>query len=83
MTFTKITRQIEKKNGWEKLVAQPEPAIVPMVREFYANAIEHHDYRIVMGKQVPFDKTIISQYFGVSNIDNDEYLIAINDCDFD
>ena len=55
-----------------------------MVRKFYVNVTKHHDYRVfVKEKQIPFDMTIINQYFGVSNINNDEYLIAIDDYDFD
>ncbi|XWS44637.1 hypothetical protein CRYUN_Cryun15aG0065300 [Craigia yunnanensis] len=70
--------------GWEKLVAQPEPTVVSVVREFYANSIKHHDYRVfVRGKQVSFDRTTINQYFGVPNINNDEYFTAIDDCNFD
>ena len=39
------------QRGWEELVKQPKSALVPVVREFYANAKEHKDKRaFVRGK---------------------------------
>ena len=35
-----------KKRKWENFVKHPEPIVVSVVREFYANAIEHKDYRV-------------------------------------
>ena len=59
---------------WQKLTAQPEAAVLPVVREFYANAYEHENCRaFVRGKRVAFDRTTINQYYSLPNIDDDEY----------
>ena len=43
-----------------KLVEHSKLVVIPTVREFYANAYEHQDYKVfVKGKRVPFDRTKI------------------------
>ena len=61
-------------NNWEILCEQPDPAIVPLVREFYANGKERDEYRVfVRGKWVKFDRTTINNYYGLSNLPDDQY----------
>ena len=63
-----------KSRKWKELVKHPEAAVVPLVREFYANMKEHRNFRVfVRGKIVPFDRTTINRYYKLSNIVNDEY----------
>ena len=52
----------------------PEPAVVPIVREFYANGKESDDFRVfVRGKWVKFDRLTINHYYGLANIEDDQY----------
>ncbi|EOY03879.1 Uncharacterized protein TCM_019091 [Theobroma cacao] len=45
-----------------------------IIREFYANAIEHVDgVAFIRGKQVPFHSQAINAFFRTPNIENDEY----------
>ena len=61
-------------NRWEILCEHPEPAVVPIVREFYANGKERDDFRVfVRGKWVKFDRTTINHYYGLADIENDQY----------
>ena len=44
-------------NKWEILCEHPDPAVVPLVREFYANSKERDEFRVfVRGKWVKFDR---------------------------
>ena len=62
------------QRGWEELVKQPKSALVPVVREFYANAKEHKDKRaFVRGKWVPFDRTTINKHYNLPDIEGDKY----------
>ena len=73
VTVDSVSYQV-KKRKWEELVKHPEAAVVPLVREFYANMEEHRNFRVfVQGKMVPFDRTTINQYYNLPNIDNDGY----------
>lgn len=73
MTWFKVQNPI-KRRKWEAFVKHPDLAVLLVVREFYANAIEHRNYHaFVRGKWVPFDRTTINQYYGLSDIDNDDY----------
>ena len=48
--------------------------IFPIVRELYANAYEHKDFRVfVREKMVSFDLITINRYYQLLNINNDEY----------
>ena len=56
------------------MVKHLEAAVVPVVREFYANVEEHRNFRVfVRGKWVPFDRTTINRHDNLPNINNDEY----------
>ena len=72
-----LDRHVKKKikdYKWEVLCDHPEQAIVPVVREFYANGMEQDDFTVtVRGKSVPFDRSTINRYYGLANFDNDEY----------
>ena len=73
VTVDSVSYQV-KKRKWEELVKHPEAAVVPVVREFYANMEEHRNFQVfVRGKMVPFDRTTINQYYILPNIDNDGY----------
>ena len=70
--------QIQNK-GWQALVQQPEAAVMSLVRESYANAKEHDDFKIfVRGKWVSFDRSIINHFYQLPDID-DEYSQYIAD----
>ena len=59
---------------WDEFCNQPKVAIVPIVREFYANALEHNNRKVfVRGKWVSFSGRAINQFFKVPDIDKDEY----------
>ena len=50
-----------KSRKYENFVIHLDSIVVPVVKEFYANAIEHKDYRdFVRGKWVLFDRTTIN-----------------------
>ena len=73
VTMNSIAKQMEKRK-WEELVKHIKAAVVPIVREFYANMEEHKNFRIfVRGKWVAFDRTTINRYYNLPNINNDEY----------
>ena len=59
-------------NWWEILCEHPDPAVVPIVREFYANGKEKDDLRVFFrGKWVKFDSTMINRYYGLDDLQND------------
>ena len=61
-------------NRWEILCEHPEPTVVPIVREFYANGKARDDFQVfVRGKWVKFDRTTINHYYGLANIKDDQY----------
>ena len=61
-------------NRWEILCEHPELAVVPIVREFYANGKERDDFRVfVRGKWVKFDRTTINHYYELADIEDDQY----------
>ena len=61
-------------NRWEILCKHPEPAVVPIVKEFYANGKERDEFRVfVRGKWVKFDRTTINRYYGLADIEDDQY----------
>ena len=72
-----LDRHIKKKikdYKWEVLCDHPEPTVVPVVREFYANGMEQKGLIVtVQGKSVPFDHSTINRYYGLANFDDDEY----------
>ena len=79
ITIVNVSKQV-KDRKWEELVKHPEAAVVPVVREFYANVEEHRNYRaFVRGRWVPFDRTTINRHYNLPNIDNDEYERMLQD----
>lgn len=57
--------------GWETFAAQPRAAVIPIVREFYANAPEGRDYKaFVRGRMVPYDSTTINSVLGVQQVED-------------
>ena len=61
-------------NRWEILCEHPNPTVVPIVREFYANGKERDGFRVfVRGKWVAFDRTTINGYYGLADIEDDQY----------
>ena len=62
------------------MVKHPEAAVVPVVREFYANVEEHRNFRVfVRDRWVPFDWTTINRHYNLPNINNDEYERMLQD----
>ncbi len=63
-----------RARGWSEFCAQPKMAIVPIVREFYANAPEHDNRKVfVRGKQVSFSGKAINKFFKLPDFERDEY----------
>ena len=61
-------------NKWEILYEHPDPAVVPIVRDFYANGKERDDLRVfVRGKWVKFDRTTINHYYDLNDLEDDQY----------
>lgn len=49
-------------------------AIIPLVREFYVNAVEAtNDFVFVRGKLVPFLCYAINEFYEAPNFENDGY----------
>ena len=56
----------------------PNPAIVPIIREFYANGKERDEFQVfVRGKWVKFDCTTINHYYGLADIEDDQYQVLL------
>ena len=65
-------------NKQELFCEHPDLIVVPKVRKFYANGIKQDGLIvIVQGKPIPFDRTTINQYYGLTDIDNGEYYLLI------
>ena len=63
-----------KDNKWELLCEHLNPTMVLVVQEFYANGIERDGLTVmVRGKLVPFDRTTINRYYGLTDIDDNEH----------
>jgi hypothetical protein len=71
--YPPIADTIEARQ-WTKFTAQPSVAVVPVVREFYANALKHKDYSVVVrGISVSFASEAINELYELPNIENDEH----------
>ncbi|EOY26539.1 Uncharacterized protein TCM_028331 [Theobroma cacao] len=71
--YSHISDIIEKRR-WETFCAQLEAAVILVVREFYANVVEHENgVAFGRGKRVPFDSHTINRFYGTPNLENDEY----------
>ena len=65
---------IIRARGWGEFCAQPKLAIIPIVREFYANAPKHDNRKIfVRGKKVNFSGKAINKFFKLPDIERDGY----------
>lgn len=65
--------KIEKRK-WQTFTAHPQKASVPLVREFYANAKDSAEHTtVVRGKPISFDRSTINRFYGLDDIDDDEY----------
>ena len=61
-------------NRWEILYEHPDLVVVLIVREFYANGKEMDGFRVFFrGKWVAFDRTTINGYYGLVDIEDDQY----------
>lgn len=62
--------------GWETLTVVPMTAVVPVVREFYADAFFEQDNNLVIvrGTMVSFSANTINEYYGLETSVNDEYV---------
>ena len=78
-TSDKAVKQTIEDNQWNLLCEHLEPAVVPIVREFYANGMKRDGYKVfVKGKWVPFDQTTINNYYGLNNVDDEEYQAIVD-----
>ena len=77
--FPDIDRVISDRHC-EKLCTQPKPASISLVREFYANAAEHVDFHtMVRGRQVAFDSVTINKFYGILEMEVDDYTVLRNE----
>ena len=61
-------------NRWEILCEHLNPAIIPIIREFYANGKEMDGFRVFVRKKwVAFDRTTINGYYGLADVEDDQY----------
>ena len=81
-----ISTVIEQHN-WELFCQKPEHAIIPLVREFYANlAFAENSEVLVRGKVVSFAGEAINALFGLASVDcavYNEMILAPTPADFD
>lgn len=57
------------------LTEQPDPTVIPVVKEFYAKAKDHNFYDVqVRGKTVSFHSEVINRYYNIPGIEHDEYV---------
>lgn len=64
-----MAEMIAERN-WFKFVEQPRPAVVSIVKEFYANTIDRIDSVVqVRGKPMAFDNGTINAYYGLETPD--------------
>ena len=55
---------------------------MPIVREFYANAAQHNGYEtMVRGRHVPFDSVTINAFYGIPEIETDDYSVMRSEID--
>ena len=81
-TSDKEVKKTIEDNKWNLLCEHPDLTMVPIVREFYANDMEHDEYKVfVRGKWVLFDRTTINNYYALDNVDDEEYHSILNSDD--
>ena len=60
--------------GWRELCKPSRPAIISIVREFYANLADQALKRVwVRGKWASFDRETINGFYNLPKVDNEEY----------
>ncbi|XP_073045904.1 uncharacterized protein [Primulina eburnea] len=70
--------------GWTNFLAQPNAAVVPVVREFYANAPEGTENKArVRGRQVPYDPKTINDLLGLPAVDDSVFQAWVLNPDYD
>ncbi|XP_073039013.1 uncharacterized protein [Primulina eburnea] len=70
--------------GWTNFLAQPNAAVVPVVREFYANAPEGTENKAkVRGRLVPYDPTTINDLLGLPAVDDSVFQAWVLNPDYD
>lgn len=74
-TQTNLATMIEGWS-WGKFIEQPKPAVVSIVKEFYANA-KQTEGRVVQvrGKVVSYDETNINAYYRLPGMVDDDKLM--------
>lgn len=54
------------ESDWFDLTTQPEPVVIAVVKEFYANSKEHYLYGVkIWGKIVSFASIDINMYYNL------------------
>lgn len=73
------------ERNWFDMTEHLGPAVISIVKEFYANAREVEDYVVqVRGRPVSYTRTTINSYFNLRDILIDDYLYyGIGHCDLD
>lgn len=68
-----IALMIVERN-WFQLVEQPQPFVISIIKEFYANAFEREGNVVTFwGKPMEFDANTINEYFGLETLTDDRY----------
>lgn len=73
-----VTMITERK--WVHLTRQPDPAVITLVWEFYANAVNTEDDYVVQVRErsVAYDKKAINAYYHLPNYTHDDYLAGVS-----
>ena len=72
--------RIIHQRGWTEFYKQPQATILPLVREFYANAFEHQgSVAQVPGKLVKFNCTTLKWYYSLQDIKYDEHSAYVSE----
>ncbi|GMN72950.1 hypothetical protein TIFTF001_055299, partial [Ficus carica] len=83
-TSNRRITDIVADRGWENFAQQPGSSATAVVYEFYANAYFPRDGAVyVRGKWVPISRTIINQYYGLPDIEEDGYQKYLENVDTD
>lgn len=65
--------QIKGRN-WELFTKQPQLGLMPVMCKFYTNAKDYMDLKVyVRGKRIQFNRTSINRFYGLLNIDEDDF----------
>lgn len=70
--------------GWNTFVAQPRAAVIPVLREFYANAPEDSESRaVVRRRRVSYDSKTINEVLGMVTVDDSVFQAWMWDPDYE